>query len=82
MTLPSCTKGPVWESEEGRTLSGFRLGLSGLSHSAQPQSTQCPYWFPPSPGLSCGKRPRRSARRPAPESDRVNLLSARYCGGG
>jgi hypothetical protein len=36
MTLPSCTKGPVWESEEGRTLSGFRLGLAlvRLSHSA------------------------------------------------
>jgi hypothetical protein len=30
MTLLSCTKGPVWESEEGRTLSGFRLGLSAL----------------------------------------------------
>jgi hypothetical protein len=34
MTLPSCTKGPVWESEEGRALSGFRLGLAlvRLSH--------------------------------------------------
>ena len=36
MTLPSCTKGPVWESEEGRALSGFRLGLAllRLSHFA------------------------------------------------
>jgi hypothetical protein len=34
MTLPSCTKGPVWESEEGRALSGFRLGLALVSHFA------------------------------------------------
>jgi hypothetical protein len=36
MTLPSCTKGPVWESEEGRTHGGYRLGLAlvRLSHFA------------------------------------------------
>ena len=57
MTLPSCTKGPVWESEEGRTLSGFRLGLSGLSHSAQPQSTNrvsAPIGFRPRRALVVG----------------------------
>jgi hypothetical protein len=44
MTLPSCTKGPVWESEEGRTLSGFRLGLAlvRLSHFAQKGQDLCP----------------------------------------
>jgi hypothetical protein len=30
MASPLLHEGPVWESEEGRALSGFRLGLAPL----------------------------------------------------
>jgi len=69
MTLPSCTKGPVWESEEGRTLSGFRLGLALEIVSLRTRKVKITLWRRPS---SVPNRRTRSARFP------ISVNAARF----